>query len=97
MPRLSGSTNTSDYKYKVEELNDNNEPICSQYFRTQKEIQTNYNLKRSAVYFHLHNKEMRKTKDNINIIKLTEIKPVYEVDIINTNDSIIKTYNRIVY
>ena len=89
MPRLSGSTNTSEYKYKVEELNtDTNEWVCSKYFRTQKEIQAKYNLKRSAVYFHLHNKEMRKTKDNINIIKLTEPKPVYEVQTI---------YNRIVY
>ena len=54
MPRLSGSANISDYKYSVEEL-ENENVISTKFYRTQKEIQLKYNLKRSAVYFLLHN------------------------------------------
>lgn len=96
MPRISGSSNITDYKYLVEELKDDI-VFITKYFRTQKEIQKEYSLKRSAVYFLIHNKEMRKTKDNINIFKLDQPKPVYQVETTNTEDSIIKTYNRISY
>ena len=80
MPRTPGSRNTQDYKYKVEKLNENNEVINTGYYVTQKDIQDKYNLKRSAVYFILNNPQLRKQDDLINIIKLEQPMPVFNIE-----------------
>ena len=97
MTRITGSINKTDYKYSVEELNEDGTIKNKSYFISQKEIQHKFNLKRSAVYFHIHNKEMRKTKDNINIIKLSEPMPVFNKEIYEENGDNIVAYRKLKY
>lgn len=78
MGRLEGSLNITDYKYTVKRLI-NNEWTNPQYFITQQEIQNEFNLKRTAVYYLINNKDkIKKLKNNYEIIKLDIPLPVYK-------------------
>ncbi len=91
MPRTAGSLNTTDYKYKVI---DNGE---TKYYISQKEIQDEYDLKRTAVYFMLNYPERIKNGKDILIEKLPEPLPVYDVKKEIENDNIMIKYEKIIY
>ncbi len=73
MPRSKGSVNCSTYKYKVTK----DEKI--KYFISQKEIQDEYDLRRTAVYFMIYSPERRKDHKNVVIEKLEKPLPVYNI------------------
>ena len=50
MPRINGSHNQSDYRYKVT----NYELGSSEYFISQREITDKYGIKRTGIYYLIH-------------------------------------------
>tara|TARA_R110001606_G_scaffold175712_1_gene322228 strand:+ start:220 stop:516 length:297 start_codon:yes stop_codon:yes gene_type:complete len=98
MPRRLGSRNCQEYKYKVEKLNEETTEVEStHYYITQREIQNEYNLKRSAVYFIINNPKSRKTNDYIKIYKLETPRPVYFKEYLEEDEDIIIRYTKIDY
>lgn len=97
MPRLANTPNKTDYKYKVEELNNVRKIINTTYFLTQKQIQDKYNLKRSAIYFMLYKPEKILKNTNFIITKLDIKLPVFEKQIIEDEGDIYIHYQRIIY
>tara|TARA_R110002072_G_scaffold137523_2_gene280372 strand:+ start:5323 stop:5616 length:294 start_codon:yes stop_codon:yes gene_type:complete len=97
MPRTNGSRNNSDYKYKVEKINDNNEVISTEYFVSQSQVQTHTGLKRSAVYFMIHHPEKRKNHCNYKIIKMEIPLPVYKMEKKIEDDKILFEYQKLIY
>jgi len=82
MPRVQGSTNSTNYHYHLKKYVDDDKTQIQEerFFKTQGEIQELYNMKRCSVY-HLINSDgtnkKRKYK-NIEIIKLSPPIPVYK-------------------
>lgn len=78
MGRCEGSLNNSDYKYSVKQFI-NNEWTEPKFFITQLEIQKEFNLKRTAIYYLINNKDkIKKLKNSYEIIKLDTPLPVYK-------------------
>lgn len=94
MTRTKGNTNDKNYKYEVKETMTDK----TLYFKNQQAIVNHYGLPRTAIYFMINRPDARKSKDNLEIIKLEPPKPVYEMSIETTEDkSIIKTFKHIDY
>lgn len=94
MPRINGSHNQSDYRYKVT----NSELGASEYFISQREITDKYGIKRTGIYYLIHHPERRADHKNLTIEKLSTPLPVYE-KIVEQEDNggyTIK-YNKIIY
>ncbi len=96
MPRTNGSRNNSDYKYKVEKLNENDEVITTDYFVTQTEVQNHTGLKRSAVYFMIHHPEKRKNHCKYKIYKMEIPLPVYKMEKKIEEDRVLVEYQRLI-
>tara|TARA_R110000787_G_scaffold233119_1_gene340136 strand:- start:134 stop:415 length:282 start_codon:yes stop_codon:yes gene_type:complete len=82
MPRILGSTNTTNYHYHLKKYVDDNKTQIEEerYFKTQGEIQELYNMKRCSVY-HLINCDgttNKKKYKNIEIFKLSPPIAVYK-------------------
>lgn len=91
MPRGKGSRNQSDYKYKVTSGDE------VKYYVSQKEIESEYDLKRTAIYFMIHSPERRKDHRGLTIEKLTEPLPVYMIVKHIDEDAIHIKYQKLVY
>lgn len=91
MPRGKGSRNQSDYKYKVTSGDE------VKYYISQKEIESNYDLKRTAIYFMIHSPDRRKDHRGLTIEKLTEPLPVYKVIKDIDEDAIHIKYQKLIY
>lgn len=91
MPRKSGSSNVNEYKYRV----NNGSEI--KYYISQKEIQDDFDLKRTAIYYMIHSPDKRKDHRGIIIEKLEEPLPVYKIhDDFDDGLRVIK-YEKIIY
>ena len=82
MPRKSGSTNSSNFHYKVKKYADSSrqELLETNYFKTQKDIAESYGINRSSIYFIINPDDTRlsrKWKD-FDIEKLSPPVPIYE-------------------
>ncbi len=91
MPRGKGSRNQSDYKYKVTAGDNVN------YYISQKQIEHDYDLKRTAVYFMIHSPERRKDHRGLIIEKLQEPLPVYKIVKEISDDVIHIKYEKLIY
>jgi hypothetical protein len=91
MPRTKDSKNSSYYHYIVHDLDDNDSIISSKYMKTQKDIQTEYNINRSAVYYLINPVESRvpRIKHKIAIEKC--MVPIYQTTYISPNISSVPT------
>lgn len=86
MGRKSGTKNTSNYHYKVEEYEDfrQDKLIRKAYFMTQQDIQEFYKMNRAAVYHTMNNNSKRIKKYNfLNIEKLNPPLPIHEKVVID--------------
>lgn len=94
MPRINGSHNQSDYRYKVT----NYELGSSEYFISQREITDKYGIKRTGIYYLIHHPDRIVDHKNLKIIKLDTPLPVYEKVVEQEDDGgyTIK-YNKIIY
>jgi len=97
MPRTNGSKNNTDYKYKVETLNEEGDVTSTDYFVTQTEVQNFTGLKRSAVYFMIHHPEKRKDHLNYKIEKMAVPLPVYKLNKTIETDKILIEYQKLIY
>jgi len=82
MPRVKGSTNSTNYHYHLKMYVDDNKTQIKEerYFKTQGEIQELYNMKRCSIY-HLMNCDgttKRHKYRNMEIFKLSPPIPVYK-------------------
>jgi predicted DNA-binding protein YlxM (UPF0122 family) len=76
MPRKNA--NLTNYHYRVDTCNDNNEIIKSKYYFTLKEICDEYKISSFTVY-RIMNKDGYKARGIDNLIKIyKDYKPVYE-------------------
>ena len=91
MPRTKNSKNCSSYKYKVIDQGE------VKYYVSQKNIQEEYDMVRTAVYFMIHSPDRITHKKNIIIQKLDEPLPVYEIKKVFEGDDLIVTYEKIIY
>jgi len=91
MPRKSGCSNVSDYKYKVVSGD------STKYYVSQKEIQDDYDLKRTAVYFMIHSPDKRKDHKGITIEKLEEPLPVFNIVNEDHEGNKVIKYQKIIY
>ena len=91
MPREKGSKNLSNYKYSVDD------GVKKNYFITQKDIEREYNLKRTAIYFMMNKPDKRKEHKGLIIKKLEKSLPVYKINKIINDDSININYEKIIY
>ncbi len=91
MPREKGSKNLSNYKYSVDD------GVKKNYFITQKDIEREYNLKRTAIYFMINKPERRKDHKGLIIEKLEKPMPVYKIIKDINDDSINIKYEKVIY
>ena len=81
MPRKQGSSNNSNFHYKVIQYEDNNKEniVEEKYFKTQKDITEKYGINRSSIYFVVNPDEKRLSKKwkNFHIEKLQPPIPIY--------------------
>tara|TARA_R110000772_G_scaffold649_5_gene2229 strand:+ start:13 stop:294 length:282 start_codon:yes stop_codon:yes gene_type:complete len=89
MPRSQGATNSTNYHYLLKEYTDDGKTqlLEQRYYKTQGEIQTQYQMKRCSIYHLINfNPSIQKKKYmNIEIIKLSPPIPVYSK--VETNPS----------
>ncbi len=86
MGRKSGTTNKSNYHYKVEEYENyhRDKLVRKAFFMTQKDIQEYYKMNRAAVYHTMNNNKKRIKKYNfLNIEKLNPPLPIHEKVVID--------------
>jgi len=86
MGRKSGTTNKSNYHYKVEEYENyhRDKLVRKAFFMTQKDIQEFYKMNRAAVYHTMNNNKKRIKKYNfLNIEKLNPPLPIHEKVVID--------------
>ncbi len=91
MPRTKNAKNATDYKYKVIDEG------ISKYYISQRHIQDEYDMKRTAVYFMIHSPDRIRHKKNITIEKLPEPLPVYVLTRDTIDNALILKYEKIIY
>lgn len=93
MPRINGSHNQSEYRYKVfnETLQRN------EFYISQREITDKYGIKRTGIYYMIHHPDRIKDHKNITIEKLQTPLPVYEKIIDEDDGGYTIKYNKIIY
>ena len=80
MPRTSNSKNSTYYHYLIR-VYDNNEKdnlIEQKYIKTQKDLEEQYSLNRSAIYYLLNPPEGRKPRKYLNIELEKVLIPIYK-------------------
>ncbi len=93
MARTKNSKNNKEYKYKV--FDETTQTY--KFYITQSDIQDEYQIKRTALYYLIHNPDNIKTNYKIKVEKLPQPLPVYEKIIESHNNGYTEVYNLITY